>query len=1332
MTARGQSFVLRRHHALVAVSAYAGFVGLMIHRVLKISLWVLCSFVASLIALIAALFWRLSAGPMQVSFLTPYLEKALASPLSGRDLEVRDTVLAWDTEARDLGLRARNVTLRDRDGTVLAVLPAVGVKFSLPALLSRTVALTTVSLKEAKVTLIRDAEGVLRFGVGAGDPPQPEEHVVVGKLEQATLANLLQAVARSIDMVLSDANPGQPLTYIRALRVNDSSVKIHDHKLGVTWHIPEANLMLRQARGSLQGRLEVALALPQETARINATLTHKQSSERLNLDVAFTDLRPASFATLMPEPSDLAGLDVPFSGRVTATLDLHGTVDDVSFQLLGESGRLWHARVLAEPQPVSMIDVSGAWDRTSGALRLDHATVTLGRPDATTLDIRGTAEGRGGDIIVQGRATLKRFLLADLQQYWPVGVGDKMRVWAITNLTAGSLQRATANVVLHMAGGEISTTTISRLDGTLHYRRVLQDETAGVDARLTYNPAIQNVNLDVAFDNLRPSALAATMPVLRAVAGLDLPFNGKITLSHDLRDQFPDLRFDASSGPGQLTFPDVWSKTHGVSRLTIRGRLVGKRQALRIEAFTVTMGTPQAEGPIFAVSGTANGLGGAVTIEGQTTLQAFPIDELKHYWPKGLLVKTRKWLTENLVAGTVDEGHMDVEIGLPQGNFSATRVNRLKGTLRYQDCDVHYLRPLPPIRGISGTASFDQQGFVIQVESGTGPGLHVTGGQVNITGLNDKRDAIAIRVNIASSVQDALTLLNHPRLNLLSDFGIVPAATSGQATSEVTFAFPLHDKIGLEDVAIRARSVIKNASLQNIFLGQHVAHGQLELVLDRHGMTLTGPATFGGVSLTARWKEAFTAEAAWRTEIHAVAPRIDRVDLVRFGLEPYGMINGTLGLTLTAKIGHQGRARVEADVNLGKADLALPYTDWRKASGEPGEVQGTFEVDPRRAVQHGRLVIRAGTLDTRGQVRFNPSNRTLEFLEFRNLVIGNSHFDTVSIKQRDERLEVLLGQGALDIRPLLSANRTEGEGNREAPPPQGEGPSPQAETIKKTRLHLHAPNLERVYFGPERYLQNVAATLIHTEAGWERVDIIGQIPEVQAAPLTSSPQTLTVLYRPSPEGTYDLSVRTDDFGATLRALNLLDTITGGHLTMQGNTVEPRPDAPLKATVMVKDFTLKKAPVLGRILAATSFTGLQDLLNNDGLRFAKLSGDFTLENGRMSIPLARAHGGALGITAQGEVHLTDRALDLKGTLIPARFLNTLLGKIPVIGKILVGGKGQGLVAATYRVKENFSGPKISVNPVAALTPGFLRGIFQLFEREDDLQPLPDLKLQTDND
>ena len=69
---------------------------------------------------------------------------------------------------------------------------------------------------------------------------------------------------------------------------------------------------------------------------------------------------------------------------------------------------------------------------------------------------------------------------------------------------------------------------------------------------------------------------------------------------------------------------------------------------------------------------------------------------------------------------------------------------------------------------------------------------------------------------------------------------------------------------------------------------------------------------------------------------------------------------------------------------------------------------------------------------------------------------------------------------------------------------------------------------------------------------------------------------------------------------------------------------------------------------------------------------------------------------------------------QNTTSPAYALNSALGRIPIIGNIFTGGeKGSGLFAANFRMTGPQEDPKVDVNPLSALAPGFLRRLFGVF-------------------
>ena len=69
--------------------------------------------------------------------------------------------------------------------------------------------------------------------------------------------------------------------------------------------------------------------------------------------------------------------------------------------------------------------------------------------------------------------------------------------------------------------------------------------------------------------------------------------------------------------------------------------------------------------------------------------------------------------------------------------------------------------------------------------------------------------------------------------------------------------------------------------------------------------------------------------------------------------------------------------------------------------------------------------------------------------------------------------------------------------------------------------------------------------------------------------------------------------------------------------------------------------------------------------------------------------------------------TGGLISLKGTLVPAKNLNKILSKIPLIGKIIIPKEvGEGLFGVSFKIKGQPDKLKTTINPIKTLTPRFI--------------------------
>jgi len=189
-----------------------------------------------------------------------------------------------------------------------------------------------------------------------------------------------------------------------------------------------------------------------------------------------------------------------------------------------------------------------------------------------------------------------------------------------------------------------------------------------------------------------------------------------------------------------------------------------------------------------------------------------------------------------------------------------------------------------------------------------------------------------------------------------------------------------------------------------------------------------------------------------------------------------------------------------------------------------------------------------------------------------------------------------------------------------------------------------------------------------------------------------------------------LDISASDAGSLLKALGIFEDAEGGQLALSATVNDGNPRASIEGQLDVHDFRVTRAPVLARVLSIGSLQGIAELLQGGGgLTFSRARVPFSWSAGTVTLHEASAIG-AIGITADGRVQHPSRTIELRGNIFPAYTLNSALGKIPFIGKLVTGGEDQGIFGIEFRVDGKLDSPEVQVNALTALAPGFLRKMF----------------------
>ena len=1166
--------------------------------------------------------WRLSSGPLSIGFLSPYIQDALQEDDAPYRIDFDDTILTWAGWERALDIRVVNARIADAEGEPLITAPEVSIGLSGAALLRGVVAPSSIELIGPHLTLMRAAEGGLRFA-RAGD-------------EGAEDAGA--ALAASL---LDPPREDHPLAWLEHVGVLNAHLVVSDESTGRTWTAHKAELVVDLDEARVAGLLSLDARLEGADAHIEVLALRDRRSGRGEVTITFSDLNPAALAGIDPALETFAPLRVPLSGAASFALTPPGAVEGVAFDVVGGAGEIVLPEVLPAPVPVRRLAAVGAADGAFSRLTLESFTLDTDRPRFTlTGEIRRTDAGVG----VEGRFQAFDLPFDSLSDYWPADVIGGGRDWVLRNVEHGAITHLDAALAIEPGAfetGDFGTTTAT-----------------------------------VAFEGARIAPLAAGP---ETPASAQVPFAGTVSLTLAPTGAIENVVFDIVGGAGEIALPELLPAPVPVRRLAAVGTVDGAFSRLTLESFTLDTDRPR-----FTLTGKIRRTDAGVGVEGRFQAFDLPFDSLSDYWPADVIGGGRDWVLRNVEHGAIT--HLDAALAIEPGAFETGDFNAkaATGTFTFEDARIHFLRPMPPAEGVDGTARFTGESLDLTMSGGRLFGIAARHATARLSDIQAERPRMRTVVQVEGPAADALALLDHPRLALMDEVGLRPERVGGTVEAELTVALPLLKDVERQQIALDATAQVREGRMiafDGLFA---LTEGAFRIGIDGAGMDLRGTAKIHGMPATVAWRENFGDDApfASRYDLSTTLTPDGRAAL-GIDLAPYARGPLALDAVLTDP-GRGGTPRAALEIDAENAALEIPELLWAKPEGEKGRMRVLAMFPPAGGIELAGIDVQTDGFHGAGQAVFE---RGLDSL--RGITIERIRYGLTDIAGRIEPAAdggwfVSVTGAGLDAQPYLK--RLMAEGTPDSGP-----------------LMLELA-VQRLITAENQQLTDAHARFFVDPAGRHTGFLEGTLPTGGAFRLVLEP--LGAKRR--------LIVHSDDAGAVARVFDIYGNALGGRLLMEAVLHDDLPDAPITGTVTIRDYRLIDAPTLAELLSVATLTGILDMLRNDGIAFETFSMPFSIVDDVLVVEDARAAGLSIGINADGTLDLETDEVGIRGTIVPVYAFNSIVGaivgNIPLLREILVGSEGDGVFAATYRVDGTFDEPAVTINPIAALAPGFLRNLF----------------------
>ena len=710
-------------------------------------------------------------------------------------------------------------------------------------------------------------------------------------------------------------------------------------------------------------------------------------------------------------------------------------------------------------------------------------------------------------------------------------------------------------------------------------------------------------------------------------------------------------------------------------------RLAGRFDPAAMRLVADPIEVRSAEGELRASAAITVAEGKSPGIKLSLQVSSMPTAHVKQFWPWFAAPGARNWTLQNVFGGTIRDSGMTLEVppgrlgnGIPLGS------KEVSGRFALSDTRFNIAGEIPAVRDADGYVEFHGTDVKVGLSSGraymeSGRTVDAIDGTLVIDASKEHRRIGNLEIDVAGEAPAILEFVSYRPIAASRFHDFKPEDLTGKMSGHVSAEIPLQANIPMEELNWRVALDYENLSVAKPFEGQHVTDAKGNLVVEPTHAEFSAVAKLNGVPADVHIVEPFGTAQIQR--IRHIELNVD--DQTREKLFP------GLGLLVSgpfnAVYDREPDGREKIDLKLDSARLSVPWIGWRKGAGIPAKAAFYLSRNGEQ-IELSDFSLTGESFSLAGHVRLDRGS--LQEATFQNARFNRGDDFAATIRRSGAGYAVSVNGAAFDARGLIK--QIFGDA-------QTQGSSGD-EDARSTPVTVKASLGQISGFGGET-LGQVEFTYSNDGKKPDELTLAGAARAHGGVKVTKTSQ----------QGTTTIHASSSNAGAMFRFLDLYEHMEGGQLTLalQGANNEN-----LAGQIDIRDFWIVDEPQMRSLVAATKESGRVDTTR---VYFER--GAAGLGKGRASLRIANGvlRGPVIGSTFQGTLYDPNNRMDITGTFMPLYGVNRLFGELPIIGQILGNGRDRGLIGITFRLSGEVGKPRLEVNPLSAVAPGFLREIFE---------------------
>ncbi len=818
----------------------------------------------------------------------------------------------------------------------------------------------------------------------------------------------------------------------------------------------------------------------------------------------------------------------------------------------------------------------------------------------------------------------------------------------------------------------------------------MQDDLMRLNLDATYRLRHRELDFKVGFDDVNLARFGRFVP---AMTDMDLRLKGHVLgqmkLVRDraqIRQAIQGLSFHVENvAPGSVGLPSPLQNTYSVKSVNLNGAVTPGLGSIHIDESDAVLTTGITADVRADITGLGEFLDTGDITKAKTVFYAdvhnVQTEQVPDVWPSEQGPDAHAWVKKNLSGGELTRAEFTLYL-------TGGELVDLLGDIDINGVNVDYLNPMAPVEDVVGNVKLYPDKVLIAATSGHIGNLQLTSAKVDLTELKSPVSQAHIDIKATGPVAEALTLIDSKPLEFTQMFGIDPNVVSGTGDVSAVLDFPLIESLQAKQVKADVNAKITDGVFPLPINGFKAENGTFDLTVTNDGLKLMGTTTVQNLPLQVEWSEFFTETPENKIKSRYIVDGLFKSSqLVPLYGDIEGYITGELSAQADVQRTFTGETTIQAGADLTKATAELYPLSITKKAGVPAQLALLMALDKNGKPLTGDIMFKeeqtpiliSGKLDlTNGWHLTIPQVRTPN-----NIFAGEIGVDTagnIVLKAHGQAMDLVR---LFEMPYFKNSKEAEAESFGE--------PSSSIPNIQVAPPNITVDvNVKELTLVEGKPLRNLELKGKRNGYFWQNMFVFVQAAQPFSINFVASKRTL--------HGTCN------DLGDLLTRLGATERFFGGRMTIDG--VQPATGG-LKGEIRVKDFALKDP---GFIIQAVTILGIVDGIRGKELHFKKASIPIEISPYQtVDISEGVAYGTSLGVTFKGRARVNQ--LNITGSVIPAYALNSLPGKIPLIGGLFKDGRGGGLIGVKYDLRGTLFNPVVTFNPLSSIAPGILGLLFQ---------------------